>query len=732
MKKILKNIKASVIIFGAAVFGIVFVSALPAKAASINEAHPSGVLIDLGDANHTILLIENNKGVGIPSPSVFYSHGFSFDKVVPANKYDPIYAASVMKYADGTIVNENGTIYIIGDSKKRGFTKPEIFKELGYSFEKSSIIVPEDSYRQALSQYEAGIPISSGSVHPEGALIQSGNDIYLLKNSRRIGIPSMDIFNSYGFKLNNVVSCTITDLNEYKFDPYNSGDIMKFRDGTLVLDTTDNRTVYVISDGKKRGITSQEALESYGYKWGNIKKGNLSNYSSGNTITLFDNTNTAVVGSVQLAGDSPSLRNIEKGAENVELAKFQFLSDTSYTIKKLVISRNSYLGTSDYLLDLYDGDEKISSSSRYLVAGKAEFSNLHIEVSPSKPKTISVRSRLFNTTALGDKISLSLISSYSVETVSGIVGGSFPIQGSVMTVVEPNIETDFNDETGGIYKTANFVLYTDLNDSDANEFLKFFEAFKKYFEINYFTLTQSQGETISVIIYKDPNDYYTEFEIDEDDDYRFGFNNISYRMIVSHKDSGLGTYANFISTYYMLNRVGYPSDWFSIGFPRFFEKFIGYYDDDYGLKIMEGLPNPWRREQFVSSIDSNNTNKPTVRNILEGNFKTSVDDTNRLLTEYLHEKKRLKLYAADRAWRGKSYVENADDGMNVLTQTLGMTESQLEADWSIWIDNVIATTKSGQINSVPASFVLENKQAWDAWWATNSGSFSWINNLRIE
>ncbi len=721
IKKILLGGEIVVAAFLAVLF-IVF----PAKAASINEAHPSGVLIDLGDANHTILLIQDGEGIGIPSPSVFYSHGFNFDKVVPANKYDPIFASSVMKYADGTIVNENGTIYIVGDGKKRGFTRPEIFRELGYSFEKSNIIIPEDFYKPTLSQYPAGDPINSSFVHPEGALIQTGNDIYLIRNGRRMAIPSTDIFISNGLSWSNVVPYTINDLNQYKFDPYDSGDIMKFKDGTLVLDTTDNRTVYVISDGKKRGVTSPESLEAYGYKWHNIVPGDLSNYKSGDIISAYGESATNIVGSAQLSLDSPVLGNIEHantfkgvGVGGYDAMKLTFTASNSYTIHSLNVYINGAKNSSDYVAKLWNGNVNIADDRQFR-NNIATFEEFRVEVTPSNPVTLTVKIMAYSTAEIGEGVYLSVNSSPDIGIVGGKLSVSSPIEGAEMTVIE-TVEKNFFIDSNS-YSSENFTLTTDLSASDADKLLKFFEAFKKYFEINYFMAAVS-GK-IEVVIFNSRDDFTKYFG----SSLYWGWGEVETRLVVSYRSAGIGTYANFISGIFLGDVLKFSGDWFDYGFSKFFEKSMGYYENINGLKLMEGLPNPWRREEFVKSIDSG-AKKPTLEDIIKGNYETPTGTTERLLTEYLHKNGWWKNYVKERIKLGKNY---ADTDANLIAQISEKTLSELESDWSNWLDNVIATTKSSQVNSIPASFVLENEQAWDAWWKENSGSFSWISNLRIE
>jgi len=56
-------------------------------------------------------------------------------------------------------------------------------------------------------------------------------------------------------------------------------------DGTLVLDLSDGRTVYMIGDGKKYGFTSEEAFLGRGFRFSDVIVEYLYNYESGGLIT---------------------------------------------------------------------------------------------------------------------------------------------------------------------------------------------------------------------------------------------------------------------------------------------------------------------------------------------------------------------------------------------------------------------------------------------------------------
>ena len=112
-----------------------------------------------------------------------------------------------------------------------------------------------------------------------GALVLDGSTIYLISNGQKRAFASAEEFFSYGFKFADVISNTaIKDIP--------LGPVMKALDGALVLDTTDNRTIYFIgSGGIKRGFVSAKVFAALGYKFSQAVKINLSGYQTGVVIT---------------------------------------------------------------------------------------------------------------------------------------------------------------------------------------------------------------------------------------------------------------------------------------------------------------------------------------------------------------------------------------------------------------------------------------------------------------
>ena len=80
--------------------------------------------------------------------------------------------------------------------------------------------------------------------------------------------------------------------------------VQKALDGTLSLDKQDNRTIYMIARGQKRGFTSAEVFFSLGYQFHQAIPIDLSDYPSGEVIEFVSTSLPGVPGSLPSQGES--------------------------------------------------------------------------------------------------------------------------------------------------------------------------------------------------------------------------------------------------------------------------------------------------------------------------------------------------------------------------------------------------------------------------------------------
>lgn len=262
--------------------------------------------------------------------------------------------------------------------------------------------------------------------------------------------------------------------------------------------------------------------------------------------------------------------------------------------------------------------------------------------------------------------------------------------------------------SASIYSSDNFTLYTGANKKKAEEYLIFFEAFKRYFSLNYYDLS-GLGK-IQVYIFLDPADY----DKYKTNDSAYGYYLYDEHLFVSHDQAGFGTYAHELVHAFTNDMLLKQPDWFIEGFPTFFEKLYGYYNENGELKLVLGAQNPWRVQELVQAIDSGKEVKPTLLAVAR---HESAKGNERLLSLYLYKNGWLSPYV--------NKVKSAaliDNNAQFILDVSGKSLSDLEKDWSIWLDEVIADAKSSRssLNNIPTSFVLNNKKEWDAWLVTHN------------
>jgi exopolysaccharide biosynthesis protein len=99
-----------------------------------NEAHLRGTFVI--DGSGTVWRIDQAERRGVPSIEHLKSWGLGFDEVVPANRSDISKPAGpLIGFRSGTLVNDNGAIWVIEGSQKRVFPSAQCFTNFGFKFE---------------------------------------------------------------------------------------------------------------------------------------------------------------------------------------------------------------------------------------------------------------------------------------------------------------------------------------------------------------------------------------------------------------------------------------------------------------------------------------------------------------------------------------------------------------------------------------------------------------------
>jgi len=149
---------------------------------------------------------------------------------------------------------------LLVDDELRRIASSEVFCRIGFNPEEIEFVEAVD-----LIGYSYGKDITADSAYPTGALLQndSTGGVYFVENGTKHPIYSREIMDA------NYSSKVLTQVAPEILDQYLTGLPVKFKDGELIMNK-DGSKVYVISDGRRRWIRTEEAFAEFGYKWDNI------------------------------------------------------------------------------------------------------------------------------------------------------------------------------------------------------------------------------------------------------------------------------------------------------------------------------------------------------------------------------------------------------------------------------------------------------------------------------
>ncbi len=128
----------------------------------------------------------------------------------PSLTLNPTYGAiaGALVYNNGTLINDNGTIYITYKNTKSGFAS--LFAFTSHGFKLNNVI---NASTTGLTNSGFVIIATTDNTHPWGSWIKQNNTIYFVHESGLIPIPSMDVFTNNGGVLANVVDASGYDFN---------------------------------------------------------------------------------------------------------------------------------------------------------------------------------------------------------------------------------------------------------------------------------------------------------------------------------------------------------------------------------------------------------------------------------------------------------------------------------------------------------------------------------------
>ncbi len=178
--------------------------------------HPYGYVVR-GD-DETVYLVENGHKRAFPSADIFLSQGYHWQQVVKIAQaeLDALPSARPLTFRDGTLVRGSGqTTYVVEEGRKRPFVTAADFEALGYRWENVVKIADEQ-----LEQMTTGAALLPNAPYPNGTLLRGADDmtVYLLVQGKRALIPTVQVFQSWGFQWEQIISVSDETLVRYPLD----------------------------------------------------------------------------------------------------------------------------------------------------------------------------------------------------------------------------------------------------------------------------------------------------------------------------------------------------------------------------------------------------------------------------------------------------------------------------------------------------------------------------------
>jgi uncharacterized cupredoxin-like copper-binding protein len=121
-------------------------------------------------------------------------------------------------YANGQLISENGTVYIVYKNSKTGFASAKVFTALGYKFanvwEVGSSGLMDSGY----------VMTNAYSSHPWGSWIKSGSTVYFVHEQGLMPVPDWNTFLNNGGQASFIVNANSSDLRLPRLSPMTSND----------------------------------------------------------------------------------------------------------------------------------------------------------------------------------------------------------------------------------------------------------------------------------------------------------------------------------------------------------------------------------------------------------------------------------------------------------------------------------------------------------------------------
>lgn len=158
-----------------------------------------------------VYFIENNKRRPILSEKIFNARKFNWSKIKTLSDRDlAVYSlGEPLLFPDGTLIKGPGPeVYLIENGKRRHISLPVLFDKLNLEWNK----VLQVSQTELLAH-----PLGEKILLPDNVLVKEKNSppVYLIKNSKRHWIKSINVFKQLGFNWKDIIVLEPWEIKDY-------------------------------------------------------------------------------------------------------------------------------------------------------------------------------------------------------------------------------------------------------------------------------------------------------------------------------------------------------------------------------------------------------------------------------------------------------------------------------------------------------------------------------------
>ncbi len=245
---------------------------------------PTGTLVQVKGQPGVYLIDKNEQKHGFWGSAAF-GQTYQAKQIIQVEESDltSFGSGDPIEMRDGLVLRDpDGAVYISQGGERLGIPDQDTLHKLGYDNSD-----PVDAGWTEVNLLSKGENFDKDNfTRPDGTFIKTADNpaVYLLDQGKKRGYWDKQIL---GFNYSGQIN--VVEVSKKEMDGYAKGPAVKFRDGAL-LTTKNSPGIFVIANGKKRGIGSMEIFKGLGYKTKNVMTVNdavLNLHPNGETIKTY-------------------------------------------------------------------------------------------------------------------------------------------------------------------------------------------------------------------------------------------------------------------------------------------------------------------------------------------------------------------------------------------------------------------------------------------------------------